>query len=165
MAHHPDHLQEGLPLSGYHPATLDFKVHSKSSSWLGGSGVGCANCSDPASSTPCSSFSFSRYQTSNGSIEIMICPKACATSGASNVVTAVAPKEVSTKVNRSRVIPNRWREASNGFRRKSHNSWQNLRQASTLPSRMGNVRTIPDIADLFSVTVLSFAQSNLSVFL
>jgi len=141
-------FQEADVYNEDHPPALDFGAHSKSSSWLGGSGVGCANCSYPARLTPCSSSSFSRYQTSNGRIEAIICPKACAISGASRVVTAVAPKVVSTKANRSRVIPSRWREASNDFRRKPRSSWVNRRQASTLPSRMGNVRTIPDIVGL-----------------
>jgi hypothetical protein len=139
-----------LALKWDHPSPLEFGVHSKINSWLTGSGVGCANCSYPARLTPCSSCNFSRYQMSNGSSEMMICPNACATLGASNVVTAVAPKAVSTNANRSRVMPSRSREASYSFCRKPHNSWQNRRQASTLPSRMGNVKTIPDITGLLS---------------
>jgi hypothetical protein len=69
------------------------------------------------------------------------------------VVTAVEPKAVSTNANRSRVIPNRWREASYGCRREPDNSWQNRRQASTFPARMGNVRTMPDIYFLLSMTI------------
>lgn len=79
----------------------------------------------------------------------MICPKASATLGASMVVTAVAPKAVFTNASRSSVIPRRWRDASYVFRREPHNSWQNRRQASTFPARMGNVRTIPDMGNLY----------------
>src|SRR4030042_2504253 len=152
---HSDHLPGGWRLSGDYPPTSEFGIHSKSSSWLRGSGVGWANCSCPAKLTPCSSCSFSRYQTSNGRIELMICPKACATSGASRVVTAVAPKVVSTNASRSRVMPSSWREASKDSRGKPHNSWVNRRQASTFPSRMGNVRTIPDITNLLSSHIFS----------
>jgi hypothetical protein len=83
----------------------------------------------------------------------MIWPSAWSTSGASRVVTAVDPKAVSTNYIRSRVIPSRWREASYGFCREPDNSWQNLRQASTLPAKMGNVRTIPDIGTLLTLLI------------
>jgi hypothetical protein len=77
------------------------------------------------------------------------------------VVTAVAPKAVSTNANRSRVMPSRWREASYAFLREPDNAWQNRRQASTFPARMGNVRTIPDIWGLYFFRLCSPNGKNI----
>jgi hypothetical protein len=78
------------------------------------------------------------------------------------VVTAVAPKAVSTRANRSRVMPNRCREASYGLRLKPHNSWQNRLQASTYPFNIGNVRIMPDIVGLLSCNYnLVIIETNL----
>ncbi len=86
----------------------------------------------------------------------MICPKAWATLAASNVVIAVDPKAVSTNAKRSRMMPIRWRDIAYDCCREPANSWQNRRQASTLPAKMGSVRTIPGIGSLLSESIIAF---------